>query len=424
MLDDELRERLADWVRPVAALAIPDVRVLRRRTRRRRMRRAATAAVATAAVAAVVISVTAAIPARPAPNHPANPAVSPPAWPKAPGSWHPGGWRAAGPLPAADAGPGSAPYIVRLLPGRGTAQVRNMFTGQTIQTITAPAGQSFGEITAAGDGRTFVLQASVGGTANGPLPVNPAAAAFDELRLRPDGHLASLSVLGTVPAKTALSGFAISPDASMLAYYTGNGIETVALATGTGKHWGSDAGNVAPLSLSWAGDRTLAFQWTAVNSPHPPGNGVRLLDVAAPGNLLQASRLAVRLGQYCLNDAACRSEPAITADGSKVVVTRIAQHGSAGPGSHYTSRVAEYSARTGKLLATATPSVTSGWPASLCVAIWSSPDGGQVVSFCGGSYERYDHGHVTPITIYPPRYGTNMVVFAWVGTLAADNSVV
>jgi hypothetical protein len=47
-----------------------------------------------------------------------------------------------------------------------------------------------------------------------------------------------------------------------------------------------------------------------------------------------------------------------------------------------------------------------------------------VVSFCGGSYLRNDHGHVTPIAIHPPRYGTNLVVFAWVGSLAADNSVV
>lgn len=58
MLDDELREQLAVWVRPVTALAIPDVRVLRGRARRRRIRRAATAATVTAVVAAVAVSVT------------------------------------------------------------------------------------------------------------------------------------------------------------------------------------------------------------------------------------------------------------------------------------------------------------------------------------------------------------------------------
>ena len=427
MLDDELRERLADWVRPVTAVAIPDIRVLRRRARRRRMRRAATAAAVTAAVAAVVAGVTAALPdqARPAQDHPASPTASPLHWPKAPGTWHPDAWRAAGPLPAADAAPASAPYIVRLLPSlRNDAQVRNMFTGQTIQTIRPPAGRSFGAITAAGDGRTFVLLASVGASQNTPVPVNPTSFAFYEMRLRPDGHLESLSVLGTVPAQRRLTGFAVSPDASMLAYSIGNGFETVSLSTGTGKRWpGVDAGGVPPLSLSWAGDRTLAFEWDAGADPHQPGTGVRLLDVAAPGNILQASRLVVGLSRYCPGSG-CRSEPAVTADGSKVLVTRVVQHGTAGPGSHYTSSVAEYSVRTGELLAMVTPPSNSGWPASLCVALWSSPDGGRVVSFCGGSYLRYDHGHLTPITIHPPRYGTNMVAFAWVGSLAAASSVV
>ena len=43
MLDDSLHEQLADWVRPVTSLPIPDVRVLRRRARRRGIRRAVTA---------------------------------------------------------------------------------------------------------------------------------------------------------------------------------------------------------------------------------------------------------------------------------------------------------------------------------------------------------------------------------------------
>ena len=90
-----------------------------------------------------------------------------------------------------------------------------MFTGQTIATIAPPHGQFFAGIVAAGDDRTFVLQAEVGGqTPNSPMPVNPSTAAFDELRLKADGHLESLSVLGAVPARTALSGFAISQDAS------------------------------------------------------------------------------------------------------------------------------------------------------------------------------------------------------------------
>ena len=46
MRDEDLREQLAAWVRPVERLPAPDNTVLRRRARRRRMRRAATGAAA------------------------------------------------------------------------------------------------------------------------------------------------------------------------------------------------------------------------------------------------------------------------------------------------------------------------------------------------------------------------------------------
>ena len=91
----------------------------------------------------------------------------------------------------------------------------------------------------------------------------------------------------------------------MLAYASTNngGFETVSLATGTHRSWPPvDSGTVSPYSLSWAGDRTLAFEWGAANNRHPPGIGLRVLDVTAPGNLLQASRLVVPYGRYC---AAC-----------------------------------------------------------------------------------------------------------------------
>ena len=262
MLDDSLHEQLADWVRPVTRLAVPDIRVLRRRARRRGMRRAAATVTMTVVVTAVAVGVMASLlgAGRPAGGRPAS--GSPP-WPAGPGTWTHGVWRPAGPLPAADASPVVAPYIVLLVPGRGTVQVRNVYTFKTIATVQPPRGQFFAGIAAAGDDRTFVLQAEVGGrTQQSPMPVNPTAAAFDELRLTPDGRPESLGLLGTVPARDGLSGFAISQDASMLAYSTGSGFETVSLATGRGRSWPAvDAGNVAPLSLSWAGDRTLAFEW-------------------------------------------------------------------------------------------------------------------------------------------------------------------
>jgi hypothetical protein len=413
MLDDPLREQLAAWVHPVTSQPIPDIRVLRRRARQRGIRRAVTAAAIAAVAAAVAVGVTVGLAGtgRAEGGRPLSPPVSPPAWPKAPGTWHPGAWRAAGPLPAADASPAVAPYIVRLGPTPGTAQVRNVFTGQTIGTIAPPHGQFFAGIAAAGDDRTFVLQAEVGGqTPNSPMPVNPPTAAFDELRLTADGDVEYLSVLGTVPARTALSGFAISQDASMLAYFTGAGFETVSLRTGTGKHWlPVDHGVVAPYSLSWAGDRTVAFEWGSGNNPHPPGMGLRVLNVAAPGNLLRASRLVVSYGRYCGARAACQDGQLITPDASRVLVTRVT-----GPDQHYTDSVVEYSVRTGRQLAQVMPTVRTPYAGPPCVPLWTNPSGQQVISFCGGHGERYDHGRLSRVTLHPPMYGMNFgAAFAW-----------
>ncbi len=413
MHDDDLREQLAEWVRPVTALAIPDIRVLRRRARRRRMRRAATAAAVTAAVAAVVVSVTAAVgdPARPA-QHPASPAAGPLPWAKAPGTWHPGAWRAAGPLPAADASPASAPFIVRTGPAPGIAQVRNMFTGQTIVSdIAPPHGQFFIGVAAAGDDRTFVLQAEVGGmTAKSPMPFDPKTAAFDELRLRADGQVESLTVLGTVPAQTALSGFAVSQDAGMLAYYTGAGFETVSLATGTGQALAAGRprhrGPGQPV-LGRGPDARVRVG--PGGQPASAGHGPAGDERRRPGNLLQTSRLVVPYGQYCASRGACQDGQLLTADGSRLLLTRTA-----GPPGTYTDSLLEYSVRTGQRLAALAPTLHTPAAGPPCVPLWSNPSGNQVISFCGGHGERYDHGRLSRITLHPPMYGTNFGAdFAW-----------
>jgi hypothetical protein len=195
----------------------------------------------------------------------------------------------------------------------------------------------------------------------------------------------------------------------MLAYSTNNsGFETVSLATGTGRSWAPvDSGTVGPDSLSWAGDRTLAFEWASGNNPHPPGIGIRVLDVTAPGTLLQASRLVTRYSRYCAAYGGCRDNPVITADGSKVMVTKAIQHGRC-----YTDSVMEYSTRTGQALANVAPPVSSGFPGTLCVPLWSNPSGEQVITSCGHP-EKYDHGYVSPISLHMPMNGTDILPFAW-----------
>jgi hypothetical protein len=46
--------------------------------------------------------------------------------------------------------------------------------------------------------------------------------------------------------------------------------------------------------------------------------------------------------------------------------------------------------------------------------LWTDPSGEQVISFCGGHGERYDHGHLSRVTLHPPMYGMNFgTLFAW-----------
>jgi hypothetical protein len=425
MLDDELREQLADWVRPVTSLPVPDIRVLRGRARRRVMGRTAAAAAIIAVVAAAAAGIISGLPGtgRPAGG---RPVTGPSSWPPAPGTWTHGVWQPAGPLPAADAGPGVAPYIVIPRVPPGTLQVRDVFRSvQVIATVYPLPGQYLDGIAAAGDDRTFVVEAAVGGQTfrSGP-PDNPTSLAFDELRLRPDGQPAWLRLLFTVPASDVTGGFAISQDASMLAYTTNSGLETVSLATGTGRSWPSIRGwEVNPSNLSWAGDQTLAFEWTSNTAPwnEPANAGMRLLDVTAPGTILRASRLVISYTRYCASLAVCRDSALVTPDGSAILVDRtlVASGSDYHPGGSgnfqqvdYTGSVAEVSTRTGQVLAVVTSPVTTQFPGPVCVPLWTDPSGEQVVTSCVHP-ELYNRGRVGPIRVYVPMYGTLVVSFGW-----------
>jgi hypothetical protein len=416
MLDDDLREQLAEWVRPVTTLPVPAIRVLRRRARRRGIRRTAAAAAITAVVAAVAVAVTTSMPGAGAlaTRRGASPASgSPSSWSSAPGTWYRGAWQPAGPALPADASPADAPYIV--LPwNRAGVQVRDVFTGTHVAYVAPPAGQYLFAAAGAGDDRTFVIAAEVGGRdqgVGGP-PIGSDTVAFDELRLGPGGQPESLRVVLSIPMSGSMN-FAISQDASMLAYTLPNGgFETVSLAAGTGRSWtASHAGAVGAYSLSWAGDRTLAFEWAPAENPHPAGIGIRLLNVAAAGTLLGASRLVVPYRRYCAANSGggwgCLGDPVLTPDGSKVMVAKGTRQGSV-----YTDSVVEYSTQTGQALASVAPPVRSQFPGTLCVPLWTDPSGAQVVSLCGHP-EKYDHGRVTPITLHQPMYGTDVMAFGW-----------
>jgi hypothetical protein len=367
VLDEQLRAGLADWVRPLAALPAPDLRALRRRARRRGIRRAVTATVITAAVAAVAVGLTATS---------RVPAVRPPAaggprtWAAAPGTWARGTWQPAASLPAPDAGLAAAPYFVTISPRGATAVVTDALTGRVMATVRAPrSGQSFAGVAAAGDDRTFILATG--------------AAGFYELRLGPDGRPESLTLLFTLPART-VPMFAVSPDGRLLAYTTPTGIETVSLALRTGRAWalpggGSGSGPGSVSDLSWGGDTTLAFEWQVLpaGGVQPAGAGVRLLDVAGSGALLQASRLVI---PACASAQVCIGGPQISPGGSTVLATRIAL------GEGITTTVEAYSARTGQVLGTVSPAVSASKGGQVCRALWADPSGAVVAAFCGHGY--------------------------------------
>jgi hypothetical protein len=374
MLDEELRAGLADWVRPVASLPVPDLRVLRRRARRRGMRRAAASAAITAVVAAAAIGITVSLPAGSGAGHSGAgrsgtvplAAGGPRTWSAAPGTWSRGTWQPAGSLPAPDAGPAAAPYFVTVQARQAAAVVTDAFTGQVMASVRPlRSGQGFAGVAAAGDDHTFVLAARETG-----------AVGFYELRLRPDGREESLSPLFALPVRT-VPAFAVSPDASLLAYTTATGMETVSLAEGTGRSWTVAGGQAS--GLSWAGDTTLAFEWQGLSPSgvQPAGAGVRLLDIASPGTLIQASRLLI---PACTSSQVCVGGPLITPDGSKVLATSITLS------TVIAATVVEYSARTGQALVTVTPAVTASRGGQPCGPLWTDPSGKQVAAFCGKGF--------------------------------------
>jgi hypothetical protein len=44
---------------------------------------------------------------------------------------------------------------------------------------------------------------------------------------------------------------------------------------------------------------------------------------------------------------------------------------------------------------------SSAFPGTLCVPLWTNPSGEQVITLCG-HFQKYDHGHVTRVTMHPP----------------------
>jgi hypothetical protein len=278
--------------------------------------------------------------------------------------------------PAARAPTASAPFYLEPGPATPVVRVINGFTGQAEAAIAAPPGAgSFpwvGRTTwypcgAAPDDRMFLLC----GTHQ-----------YWELRLGDDGKPKSMSAPADIPVAARNTGsngdpeFAVSPDARLAAVTTATGgIMVLSLVTGAMRSWTIPSADGSATGLSWAGDRYVAFQFWPQPRDKEAG-GVRVLDTAsAAATALTASRLIISNERKLAGGISGVFNPVITPDGSKIVAA-------AWTGT-WAAELAEFSARTGRLIALLMPAARMPGHGSPCQVLWTDPSGAHLIAYCG-----------------------------------------
>jgi hypothetical protein len=277
--------------------------------------------------------------------------------------------------------PRYAVALGRIAGGAGT--VLDPATGKILGTVPTPTPLSdFQWVAAAADDRTFVL-AEQG---------RAAALRFYLLHLAPNGKPGELTPLDVPPLRDAqIYGMALTADASELAVAWLHGpassvsghISVTTVATGATRTWTSAHGYAT--TVSWAGDRTLAFGWQ--DTTDQARSGVRLLDTAAPGTNPLASRLIIP-ASFRVDRLDAPGNPLITQDGSTVFATMA---------SGTKSAIVRFSARTGKLDAVLTRPARS---VPFCGVLWTDPHGRHLLTQCGTTQASIDRGHRTPIHLH------------------------
>jgi hypothetical protein len=282
----------------------------------------------------------------------------------------------AGGAPAAGAPAASAPFYLEQGTATAAVKVINGFTGQVEAAIaaTADAG-SFpwvGRTTwypcgAAPDDRMFLLC----GTHQ-----------YYELRLGDDGKPRGMSGPADIPVAARNSGsngdpeFAVSPGRRLAAVTIATGgIMVLSLVTGATRSWTIPSADGYATSLSWAGDRYLAFQFISRPRDKNAG-GVRVLDTrSAATAALTASRLIISNERKLAGGISGVFNPVITPDGSKVVAAAWTGFNVA--------ELAEFSARTGRLIAVLMPTASMPGHGSPCQVLWTDPSGAHLIAYCG-----------------------------------------
>jgi len=318
----------------------------------------------------------------------------------------------------------SAPRYYIVLTGTGRshgwprqAQVRTTRTGRAVATLAAPRPDNVFLMVAAASGvgryvlaaQRMAVQYQATARMGVPVPGSPAAQPrgtvavqvpagpihFYQLQISAAGHVSALSPVPVpaLPANAPLDGLALTPDGSQLAVATRSGphgsaeIKVDTLATGAQRVWTWPGGQPVIESLggtgsalSWAADdRTLAFA-RLIGGRYK----VRLLDIAAPGHSLAASRPALSLDWVGMSNRSRFHHgravndndtfgALLTPDGSKIVVATVTQ--SFHP---LTAEFAftEFSARTGKVVAVLGRWwFTRRWPQQEQAVLWTNANG-------------------------------------------------
>ena len=372
MHDDQLREQFTQWAQPLRAAQPPALPVLRRRARRRTARGVAVSGLAVmGAVAAIALP----------------------------------GFLRADLVPAEVATPGGVPrYAVALEHSIGgqAASVLDMVTGKVLGRVATPIARSdFEWVAAAPDDRTFVLADQ-----SQALVIR-----FYLLHLGANGKPGQLTQLNVPPLHgSQIYGMALTADASKLAVAWQNNptgpvsshISVTTLPTGATRTWTSAHGNAD--TVSWAGDRTLAFNW--LDTDRQARSGLRLLDTAGAGTNPLASRLLIPASTRTAT-LSSPSSPLITQDGSTLFATMA---------SGTKTAIVSFSVRTGKLQAVLTQPASSGQNLWYCGILWTDPHGRHLLTQCGTAQasiegNRYTRIHLPQLIPASPVGFAN--TFAW-----------
>jgi hypothetical protein len=301
----------------------------------------------------------------------------------------------------------SAPFYLEA--GWETVSVINGFTGKTEAAIAAPdwAGSLpwVGHATwypcgATPDDRTFLLC----GTDQ-----------YEELRLADDGKPQWRSAPADIPVAARNTGggdpeFAVSPDGRLAAVTTHTGIMVLSLVTGATRSWTIPSADGYATSLSWAGDRYLAFQFVAnsLATLSVDGDaGVRVLDTkSAATTALSASRLIISNERTPAGGITGVFNPLITPDGSKIVAAAWT--------GFLVAELAEFSARTGQLIAVLIPAAHMPGSGSPCQALWTDLSGAHLIGYCDGTAGVINGTRFTPVNLHVPNTsGTEYIGVLW-----------